>query len=379
MFWKQHIIIRLQTRFPSSLLTWRRRTKIVFAPTSMNRPVSAGTSLDSFVEGSCSIRSACSTSVLRNSSSNANSEFTATTATTTTSNNQPLSPSSSIDKKKNDFTLNSEHLKKFNLYNWKPNLTLSDDVNYMDLVLLITRNSILKQGSMGCIIVNPNLSTKVSSMEKEDDNVDNNNNKSNDNDDNNDNNDDDNDDERPLKKMKHQNNESSISALFKSLDECIIAATTNESFYNKNDSDIHAEIAALGQCNQDPSPNSCTKNCTAYITMPPCKRCFGALVKAGITRIVTRVNYAEQIVNVANRENIELVNLSSCDAMFMKNQNLRIKAIVDEALRSSNSAVELKFDHESIRLARTRRKEEKAAKKAAKAQKVSESKQIINK
>jgi hypothetical protein len=54
--------------------------------------------------------------------------------------------------------------------------------------------------------------------------------------------------------MKHQNNESSISALFKSLDECIIAATKNESFYNKNDSDIHAEITALGQCNQDSSP-----------------------------------------------------------------------------------------------------------------------------
>jgi len=47
----------------------------------------------------------------------------------------------------------SKQLQKFNLYNWKPNVNLSDDVNYMDLVLLITRNSQLKQCSMGCIIV----------------------------------------------------------------------------------------------------------------------------------------------------------------------------------------------------------------------------------
>lgn len=49
---------------------------------------------------------------------------------------------------------------------------------------------------------------------------------------------------------------------------------------------------------------------SVYITMPPCKNCFGALVAAGVTRIVTPTQwYEEGQLAVASRLNIELVCL----------------------------------------------------------------------
>ena len=215
---------------------------------------------------------------------------TTTTTTTTTTTNQ---------------SNGSMLLKQFQLYNWKPYLHLSDDYNYMDLVLLITRNSLLKQGSMGCIIVKP------------DDNTDTDNN----------NNYDDDDDDNNMYNNNSNKEEQLRNKLFQRLSKSIIAASTNEALYNHNDSDIHAEIVALGQCNQSENVSS-TKHCTAYITMSPCKRCFSALVKAGITKIVTRVPFPNIIINVANREGIELVNLSCDDEMFRMNQNGRIQELV---------------------------------------------------
>eukprot|EP00551_Chaetoceros_affinis_P018134 CAMPEP_0203743274 /NCGR_PEP_ID=MMETSP0092-20131115/59360_1 /ASSEMBLY_ACC=CAM_ASM_001090 /TAXON_ID=426623 /ORGANISM="Chaetoceros affinis, Strain CCMP159" /LENGTH=151 /DNA_ID=CAMNT_0050630569 /DNA_START=9 /DNA_END=464 /DNA_ORIENTATION=- len=97
-----------------------------------------------------------------------------------------------------------------------------------------------------------------------------------------------------------------------------------------------------------------TKNATAYITMPPCKRCFAALVKAGIKKIVTRHSCPKMIQNVASRKDVgvELVSLSSLDKdtyqngnkdgdedgngngnrdeSFMKKQQARVQAIVDD-------------------------------------------------
>mmetsp|Transcript_3289 Transcript_3289/g.4793 ORF Transcript_3289/g.4793 Transcript_3289/m.4793 type:complete len:94 (+) Transcript_3289:882-1163(+) len=65
----------------------------------------------------------------------------------------------------------------------------------------------------------------------------------------------------------------------------VIAASTNQSLFTPNSSDIHAEVAALGQACQN---GKMTMGCTAYITMPPCKKCFMSLYASGITRIVSR-------------------------------------------------------------------------------------------
>ena len=90
--------------------------------------------------------------------------------------------------------------------------------------------------------------------------------------------------------------------------------------------------------------------------MPPCKRCFAALVKAGIKKIVTRHTCPKMIQDVASRKDVgvELVSLSSLDKdkyqngnkdgdpdgdpdgnedrdeSFMKKQQARVQAIVDD-------------------------------------------------
>mmetsp|Transcript_6273 Transcript_6273/g.7949 ORF Transcript_6273/g.7949 Transcript_6273/m.7949 type:complete len:319 (+) Transcript_6273:52-1008(+) len=242
----------------------------------------------------------------------------------------------------------SKHLKKFNLYNWKPNLSLSDDVNYMDIVLLITRNSLLRQGSMGCVIINPHLSIASAPSSSSSGTPKNS------------------QEEKDIENTKEE--EQKIMKLFRRLENNIIAASTNESFYNENDSDIHAEIVALGECNQ--SLNTSTTNCTAYITMSPCKKCFGALVKAGIKRIVTRLEYPPIIVNVAKREGIELCDLNSTvvGGDFMKNQQLRIQKIVDTYNRSKSIESSTCSDGvlDDVKLARQKRKEDKAARKRMK-------------
>ena len=81
-------------------------------------------------------------------------------------------------------------LEGYEMYGWKPDESLENDDNFMDIVMLLTRNSKLKQGSMACVLVEP-------------------------------------DSQKP-------DNSS------------IISVATNQSLYTENDSDVHAEIAALG-------------------------------------------------------------------------------------------------------------------------------------
>mmetsp|Transcript_38996 Transcript_38996/g.72055 ORF Transcript_38996/g.72055 Transcript_38996/m.72055 type:complete len:112 (-) Transcript_38996:699-1034(-) len=52
-------------------------------------------------------------------------------------------------------------LAPYDLFVWTPDPDLSDDENYMDVVLLITPHSVCDwQGHMGSIIVDPDLSLK---------------------------------------------------------------------------------------------------------------------------------------------------------------------------------------------------------------------------
>ena len=364
-----------------------------------------------------------STKPTRDANANANANTATSTNTTSiaTSNHDQSHDHIHDHNTYNSHILQSKYLKKFNLYNWKPDLALSVDVNYMDLVLLITRNSFLKQGSMGCIIVTPiNDDPAYCSFISKDkhvdgDDVDNDDNGDGDGDGDGDvvsspqskkkrtnnnietttkthehhNDKDDNNDYQTKNDNNIKNPEQKRIQLYNQLEQRIIAASTNESFYNINESDIHAEIVALGQCNQNIHTSmdktktkntiSTTKGCTAYITMPPCKRCFSALVKAGIGRIVTPRHYetySDIITNVAKREDVDLVGLSSFDNMFIKKQQLRIQELIALSSSSMSSISSLDGNNtliqvtptgmmidENIKIARKRRKEEKAAKK----------------
>ena len=124
-----------------------------------------------------------------------------------------------------------EHLlEPFETYGWKQDEKLSDDENMLDLLLIVTRSSKLKQGSMACIIT------------------------------------------RPAK----NENELLLSR--------IQSVANNQEMYKPNSSDIHAEVVAIGDAARHGRP---TNQCTAYITMPPCRKCFSALYCAGINRVVS--------------------------------------------------------------------------------------------
>ena len=175
----------------------------------------------------------------------------------------------------------NELLRGNELHGWEPNACLSIDENFMDLCMIITRSSKLKQGSMACILVN---------------------------------------------EITTENDEPSSIATEKStgtvdnMCDAIISVANNRALFSEASSDVHAEIAALGEaCRSGVS----TENATAYITMPPCKNCFGALTVSGIRRIVTRYGPNQKIQEAAIRNNIKWVTIANHADMMA-----RVNAIV---------------------------------------------------
>lgn len=158
-------------------------------------------------------------------------------------------------------------LNAFSTYNWRPDVSISDDENFMDLTLLVTRSSKLKHGSMACILVRNTLK------------------------------------------------EESAECNLDYFTSRILSVATNQSFYKENESDIHAEIAAIGQA---ASRGCVTQDCTAYITMPPCRKCFAALYCAGVRRIVSRRE--SKLLEFAVPLGIEMVYLPDRDGQQSRTQ-----------------------------------------------------------
>jgi tRNA(Arg) A34 adenosine deaminase TadA len=146
----------------------------------------------------------------------------------------------------------------FETYGWEPLPTKSADENLMDLTLIITRGQAKKltQGSMACLLVR--------GEEQEQQQLD--------------------DSERP-----------------QSLIQRIVCVANNMPLYSENSSDIHAEIYAIGKSVRR---GIALDKCTAYITMPPCKRCFPALYCAGIQRIVSNKQADRAICAAAEKHGI---------------------------------------------------------------------------
>jgi tRNA(Arg) A34 adenosine deaminase TadA len=160
-------------------------------------------------------------------------------------------------------------LEPFNTFGWKPDSTLSEDENFMDLTLLVTRSSRLKQGSMACILVRTNEENELGE--------------------------------------------------YSTIVDRIVSVATNQALYKENESDIHAEIAAIGQAARIATRP--TADCTAYITMPPCRRCFAALLCAGVRRIVSR--HVSPLAELAAKHGIEMLCIDDLDE-----HKVRVNAIV---------------------------------------------------
>jgi tRNA(Arg) A34 adenosine deaminase TadA len=144
----------------------------------------------------------------------------------------------------------------FETYGWEPLPTKSADENLMDLTLIITRGQAKKltQGSMACLLV------REEQVQQQDDS---------------------------------QGHESLIQR--------IVCVANNMPLYSENGSDIHAEIYAIGKSVRR---GIALDKCTAYITMPPCKRCFPALYCAGIQRIVSNKKADHAICVAAQKHGI---------------------------------------------------------------------------
>jgi deoxycytidylate deaminase len=178
-------------------------------------------------------------------------------------------------------------LKGYNLHGWVPDSSRSDEETSMELVYLLTRQSQCRQGHMACII------HRTIDMEPN-----------------------------------------------RSFLERIVSISNNTSLYRDYDSDNHAEINAIGTAAKH---GISTDGCTLVVTMPPCKRCFGALLVAGIRRIVTSCPIIlTPILSLAEKHQIDIVVV---DAEAAK---ARIAHITPNILSP-----------EHIEAARARRKEER--------------------
>lgn len=131
----------------------------------------------------------------------------------------------------------------------------------------------------------------------------------------------------------------------------ILGAATNTPLFGTKEvtSDIHAEISALGQACQ---ASQSTTGCTAYITIPPCKRCFAALVAFGIRRIVTRQESPREIRETGAQHGMEIVSLTREQN---RQQMKRINQLVNPHLKDD----ELMQIAEYNKLQRQQRKKKK--------------------
>ena len=189
-----------------------------------------------------------------------------------------------------------EALAPFELYGWRPDPTLTDDENILDIVLLLTRSSTCKtSGRVACILVDP---TTV---------------------------------HPPNTDIIGENDvqTESVEELERRIYKSIIGAATNAPLFADTDSDIHAEISCLGQaCNN----GHAVQGCTAYITIHPCKRCFAALVAFDVGRIVSRQLPPKMIVDCAQKNGIEVAELTKD---MNRSQMRRINQLVAAANNGS--------------------------------------------
>jgi deoxycytidylate deaminase len=155
--------------------------------------------------------------------------------------------------------------------------------------MIVTRNSKLRQGSMCCILVRGDH-TAVQNQVKNGDGED-----------------------------ATKGTATTIESIY----DDILVVTNNMPFYKPNDSEIHAEIAAIGQASNQGIK---VDGATAYITMPPCPRCLPALCVAGIKRIVSRHPLNDKLQAAATKHGIvykKIDNQENEERMARINQLVR--------------------------------------------------------
>jgi deoxycytidylate deaminase len=246
-------------------------------------------------------------------------------------------------------------LDSFQMFGWQPDLALSDDENLVRAMLLVTRNSICLQGFMGCILVDPNVLPWSKSRE---------NGKS--------------ADENEREKSKpSKDTVGGTAAAMTTADpmqaddwqRAILGVSTNQPLYTNMDSDVHAEIGALGHAAR---LGKATEGATAYVTMPPCKNCFGALHAAGIRRIVSRRPACNAVLQAASRVGIEMVDVGK-DCSEEAERLVLLQTLTGTG--NGNVTQRTAEAQAAIVAQRQRRKEERQARKRRRMERLEEQKQ----
>jgi tRNA(Arg) A34 adenosine deaminase TadA len=133
----------------------------------------------------------------------------------------------------------------------------------------------------------------------------------------------------------------------------IIGAATNRPLYSERDSDVHAEIGAIGDAARR---GHSTEGSTAYIAMPPCKNCFAALLSAGIRRIVSPRQPNKTVAAAAVAEGVEMVTVDT-------NVSDRIRARIDALIHAGDGDGDAEKRQAEIAAKRKARKEASKLKK----------------
>lgn len=222
-------------------------------------------------------------------------------------------------------------LQPFNLFGWQPSQQLTNDENYLDLTMIITRSSAVQMGHCACVLMDPNQNVDVGSHSEAADST----------------------------------NLSRLDFYHK-----ILGASTNKPLFSSKDSDIHAEITCLGQACQN---RHSTFGSTAYITIPPCKRCFAALIAFGVKRVVSRKHPPPQIASTALQHGMEMVTFTQPQN---RRQMQRINELIHGADTLTDSTKNMKSessmsDAERMEMADQRKECRKAARAARKAARTS--------
>jgi tRNA(Arg) A34 adenosine deaminase TadA len=263
-------------------------------------------------------------------------------------------PSAQASAARNDAVTRGP-LSKFELRGFRPSAILSDDENYMDIVMIITRSSMLRQGSMGCVLVRPKVTADGKRQVANED--------------------------------SRQHDDRGID---RDILGRIIAAAINTSLFQPNDSDVHAEINAIGQVAKrnhlvqthdsahDHFAEVSTRGATAYITMPPCKRCFGALYASGIKRIVSRVEHPSLLLRAAREVGIDMSFLTQ---QQLADQKVRLDRLfargsVDSDVFNQSKCTNENANHTDTDEILNRRKQRKKVKHARKMAKIEQEERL---
>lgn len=214
---------------------------------------------------------------------------------------------------------------QYEMHGFQPDPTLSDEENLMTMCMLVTRNSICTQGHMACILESPTHASRRQGAQG-------------------------NDEAASATNSAPQHEE---PLLYKR----IVGVSTNKPLYSELDSDVHAEIGAIGDAARR---GNCTDACTAYITMPPCKNCFGALISAGCKRIITPRTPNNIVESAAKARGVEMVIVEPDVIDRLKG---RIHALINEATgdddvekRKADIAAKRKARKEASKLKKEKRR-----------------------